>query len=103
MFRKLTFLQVYLLIAIALGAASLHLVPLVQVAKSTDSSSSCSNEGATWNPETGTCKCPDIQIWENQGCRAGPPIADDADNASDRTNVDSGEDEQAIFIPDTVN
>ena len=61
MFWKSTSFQTYLLIAIALGAASLLAVPLVEVARSTDSASACWNANGTIDEDTGACVLPKTQ------------------------------------------
>jgi hypothetical protein len=90
-FRNLTSIQTYFLIAIALGAAGLYSLPLVQVVRSTDNS--CSDAGGTVN-ENGTCvlsppatepKC-QYEDWvyvpEMERCAPGPPLLDGGNPAS---------------------
>lgn len=100
MFRKLSSLQAYLLIAIALGAAGLHSVPSFQVASSTDDR--CNDAGGTIN-ETGACvlppastepQCPKDWVYEPEmgRCAPGPPTGNPAsgDNADNATQVEDG-------------
>jgi hypothetical protein len=105
MFRKLSSLQAYLLIAIALGVAGLHSVPSFQVASSTDDR--CNDAGGTIN-ETGACvlppastepQCPKDWVYEPEmgRCAPGPPIFELApgnpasgDNADNGTQVEDG-------------
>lgn len=105
MFRKLTSLQTYFLVAIALGAAGLHSVPSFQVASSTDDR--CNDAGGTIN-ETGACvlppastepQCPKDWVYEPEmgRCAPGPPIFELApgnpatgDNLDDTTQDEVG-------------
>ena len=105
MFRKLSSLQAYLLIAIALGVAGLHSVPSFQVASSTDDR--CNDAGGTIN-ETGACvlppastepQCQKDWVYEPEmgRCAPGPPIFELApgnpasgDNADNATQVEDG-------------
>ena len=105
MFRKLTSLQAYFLVAIAIGAAGLHSVPSFQVASSTEDR--CNDAGGTIN-ETGACvlppastepQCPKDWVYEPEfgRCSPGPPIFELApgnpasgDNADNATQVEDG-------------
>jgi len=100
MFRKLTSLQAYLLIAIALGAAGLHSAPLFQVASSQlNDLDRCNDAGGTINDD-GECIVPPASTepqcryddWayvpEMERCAPGPPILD-GENPASGDNVDN--------------
>ena len=100
MFTKLTSLQAYLLIAIALGAAGFLSVPSFQVARSQLSDlDRCNDAGGTIN-EDGECLVPPassepkcqyddwVYVPEMGRCAPGPPILDGGNPASG-DNVDN--------------